>query len=362
MKNYYLLILFIGFCTSNYGQSQNQIIPRNKEEIKLMPVSANYLFNSSAKSTKGLKDTIFLYDFLTSGQFAMVPAIGGGWIAGVNYAGTKELAQGIRVDLDEGYGNYKITDILFMIGGIQKVSENGSTLKINICAIDDSSKYSTSTTEYKIACPGTILKSVDFPWQAGFDTLPKVFLHPYMARATLDVPLKVENDYAIVMNMENFYKNRDTIGFLISGNGGATSYNGLDKTWWKYPGRTEDIWTLWSDDFPTVADRAFGFFPIIDVNVGIKEASFLNGMKLDQNFPNPSTNTSIINYALKDAGNVYLEVFNSSGEIITRINEGTKPAGVYSITLDMNKYSAGNYYYSLVLGEKRMTRKMVVTK
>lgn len=364
MKKIYSFILMFIIGVTAYSQVLNQIVPKT-DGVKLIPVLTDQKLNSITKSSKGQADTIFIMDFFRSGQPVMISYPTGGWVFGVNGEKCKEIAQGFKMSLDEGYTNYSITEVLFLIGGIERKSRSdSSTLKINICEIDDSSHYGADPTnpEFNISCPGTILKTIYYPWNQGIDTLPKQSQHPYLASAPLDEPLEVTRDYAIVLNLEDYLAKGDIIGFIGSGTAGASNYNGVEYTWWKYPA-AKDFWALYNDLFTNVADRALGVFPVVDIPEGINKSNFFNGLKLSQNFPNPSNHTCVINYELKNAGKVTLEVFNSTGKIMARLNEGSRSAGAYSINLDITKYPAGNYYYSLITdNNNRMTRKMIVVK
>lgn len=82
---------------------------------------------------------------------------------------------------------------------------------------------------------------------------------------------------------------------------------------------------------------------------------------LAQNFPNPGTDRTRIEFELVNGGNAEFTVTNIHGQVIeTRVLESLN-AGANTIDLDLSNYSSGIYFYSLKSGENKLTRKMTVT-
>jgi len=102
----------------------------------------------------------------------------------------------------------------------------------------------------------------------------------------------------------------------------------------------------------------FNFDPAI---VGI-ESNVANNMELGQNIPNPFNNTTAINYSVKSNANVTLTVVDMTGKVVMTVNEGTKAAGDYKITLDASTLAGGMYHYTLSNGETSITKSMSVVK
>ncbi len=88
---------------------------------------------------------------------------------------------------------------------------------------------------------------------------------------------------------------------------------------------------------------------------------------LRQNYPNPFNPVTMISFSIPanvndQMTNVRLVVYDNLGkEIVTLVNEN-KPAGSYKVKLDANNLSSGIYFYSLIAGEFKQTRKMMVLK
>ena len=51
-----------------------------------------------------------------------------------------------------------------------------------------------------------------------------------------------------------------------------------------------------------------------------------------------------------------------TGKVVMTVNEGTKAAGDYKITLDASTLAGGMYHYTLSNGETSITKAMSVVK
>lgn len=80
---------------------------------------------------------------------------------------------------------------------------------------------------------------------------------------------------------------------------------------------------------------------------------------LDQNYPNPFSGQTTIPFSLPNAAHVRLFVMDAMGHIVNTI-EGNYPAGSSSITIDMNRYASGIYYYGIEVDGVRQMRKMIL--
>lgn len=83
---------------------------------------------------------------------------------------------------------------------------------------------------------------------------------------------------------------------------------------------------------------------------------------LKQNYPNPFNPTTTIEYALKDASEVVLEVFNLSGKRISTLVQSSQSAGEYSISFNALNLPSGLYVYRLTTDVLVQTRKMLLVK
>jgi len=347
MKKIYILfaILFI----AGFSYAQNQIV---QQKVKGVTPMQKTHFNAS--DTKTPTDTIFIDDFFNFGQATIYGNTGGGFVFGSNWSGTPavvgspECAQGYIIT---GLG-YEVEQVLIWVGDIYKNSANGSSLTVTVNALDDSSHYGGGGTDYDIICPGTVLGTTTVPW-ADIDTTD-------FTVATFATPINVTTDYAVVVNVEDFYTNNDTIGFVSSADGGASGIMGVEYTWWKYPAAPA-FWT--EADHVYGVDNSIAFFPVVDASgVGIDGNYFISGMKLSQNQPNPANNSTLIQYEVENNSDVTLEIYDVTGRKVFVQQQGKQLAGKYTITINANELSNGVYYYSLIADGKRLTKKMIVNR
>lgn len=83
---------------------------------------------------------------------------------------------------------------------------------------------------------------------------------------------------------------------------------------------------------------------------------------LKQNYPNPFNPTTKINFDLAKSSHVTLTVYNSLGQLVEKIFEGTKPAGSYQADFNGAALSSGTYYYRLETDFYTETKKMQLVK
>ena len=93
---------------------------------------------------------------------------------------------------------------------------------------------------------------------------------------------------------------------------------------------------------------------------GIPATNTLNS--LEQNYPNPFSGLTDINYMLVSGGEVDLEVCDVTGRTVMYINEGYQPAGKHKINLNAEHLNSGIYYYTLKTNNFSDTRKMIISK
>lgn len=103
----------------------------------------------------------------------------------------------------------------------------------------------------------------------------------------------------------------------------------------------------------------------ISTPVSVRESndsSIPSSFELSQNYPNPFNPTTNIKFALPNAANVKLTVFNVIGQEVANLVNGYKDAGTYTIAWDASKLSSGVYIYRLEAGSNVSTKKLALMK
>lgn len=84
--------------------------------------------------------------------------------------------------------------------------------------------------------------------------------------------------------------------------------------------------------------------------------------KLKQNYPNPFNPTTRIEYTIPYNGVVNLIVYDINGREISSLVKESKQAGYYSVDFDGSNLSSGIYYYRIIAGNYKVTKRMMLIK
>ena len=86
-------------------------------------------------------------------------------------------------------------------------------------------------------------------------------------------------------------------------------------------------------------------------------------VELNQNYPNPFNPSTIIRYGVPKQNAVQLEVFDIVGRrVMTLVNNEIKEPGRYDVSFNGSSLASGIYFYRLIVGQKVLTRKMMLIK
>jgi hypothetical protein len=83
---------------------------------------------------------------------------------------------------------------------------------------------------------------------------------------------------------------------------------------------------------------------------------------LEQNYPNPFNPVTEIKFGIPVQGNVKLTVTDMLGKQVAELLNEHRNAGVYSVNFDASSLSSGIYFYTVISGEFKDTKKMVMIK
>jgi hypothetical protein len=83
---------------------------------------------------------------------------------------------------------------------------------------------------------------------------------------------------------------------------------------------------------------------------------------LEQNWPNPFNQSTIIRFRLRAADRAQLTLTNILGREIECVSLGLLSPGAHAVTFDARGLSSGTYFYTLQTSSVKLTRKMIVVK
>ena len=84
---------------------------------------------------------------------------------------------------------------------------------------------------------------------------------------------------------------------------------------------------------------------------------------LEQNYPNPFNPSTTIAFSLpENAANVSLTIYNTLGEKVAEVFNGSQEAGSYKYQWDAGKHASGLYLYELRTEKFSATKKMLMIK
>jgi len=98
------------------------------------------------------------------------------------------------------------------------------------------------------------------------------------------------------------------------------------------------------------------------VSIGFEHSPVVAEYRLSQNYPNPFNPVTTIQFSVKKAGKVTLEVFNSAGQKVATLLNKEMKVGKGKIVWDASKLASGLYFYQLISGDFKDVKKMLLIK
>ncbi|MBL7105961.1 MAG: right-handed parallel beta-helix repeat-containing protein [Bacteroidales bacterium] len=94
-------------------------------------------------------------------------------------------------------------------------------------------------------------------------------------------------------------------------------------------------------------------------NVGVQE-NITNNYFLSQNFPNPATGITYINFTVPEKSFVTFRLMDINGKTVDILVNKELEKGLHTIELDCHKYLRGLYFYQLNAGNCCNTKKLII--
>jgi hypothetical protein len=95
------------------------------------------------------------------------------------------------------------------------------------------------------------------------------------------------------------------------------------------------------------------------------ETGVPNEYFLGQNYPNPFNPATTIAYAVRKAGQVKIVLYNNLGQKVLDLVDQVQPAGTYKLTVDFSEFhrtASGVYFYQIIAGDFKATRRLLFVK
>jgi hypothetical protein len=102
-------------------------------------------------------------------------------------------------------------------------------------------------------------------------------------------------------------------------------------------------------------DQRFVYSPVVSAIVDGTET-----FSLEQNYPNPFRNETIIKFTLPRSGKVNLSLFDMNGRLVKVLVNETKESGAHAVNLNSAMLSSGLYYYKLQTGDNSAVKKLTI--
>jgi len=94
--------------------------------------------------------------------------------------------------------------------------------------------------------------------------------------------------------------------------------------------------------------------------VGLKQNEAIPDFKVNQNFPNPFTDHSILSVLVRRKGTLNIIITNPAGQTVDLLFQGFVDAGKHSFTLKANALKPGLYFYTVTFNNQSITKRMIV--
>lgn len=102
-------------------------------------------------------------------------------------------------------------------------------------------------------------------------------------------------------------------------------------------------------------DQRFAYSPIVTAVLDGKKA-----YHLEQNYPNPFRNETVIRFTLPSKSKVNLSLFDMNGRLVKVLVNESKDSGSHAVTISSGMFTSGMYYYKLQAGDFSAVKKMTV--
>ncbi len=343
MKKIYALTLAFGVCSVLLAQRTS-----TPTDFKAPSNSTAKSGNPSTQMTP--TDTLWGVFPLGSSTGTATPSLnastGGGFIGGHNGYGDKRKVQSFFVSTP-----YVVEGICYWIGAKVYTSLN-PTSAVTSNLYNMTGAGTTSGGPVTNAPNTTIAGTNNSILIATIDT--SITGNYGILFVTLPTPYFASTDYGAGLDL-TVTAAGDTVGLVHTADGEAGF---SDQSWDQF---SDNTWHSWFDAGNWGLNMDMAIFPVVNMSSGIAEGNFINGLKLYQNFPNPTMSNTTISFELEQsASNVMIAISDLTGKLIKKMDLKDLNAGKHSLDLDASEIAGGTYFVILQADNHRLGKKMNV--
>ena len=102
-------------------------------------------------------------------------------------------------------------------------------------------------------------------------------------------------------------------------------------------------------------DERFEYSSIVSAVIGGQ-----NQFVLDQNYPNPFRNETLVRFTLPHKSKVNLSIFDMNGRLVKVVLSEARDAGTHAVSIKTGSLVGGIYYYKLQSGDYSAVKKMII--
>ena len=93
-----------------------------------------------------------------------------------------------------------------------------------------------------------------------------------------------------------------------------------------------------------------------------EEVSLISNYQLAQNYPNPFNPTTKIDFTIEKGAHTVLKVYDVLGQTVATLIDVNLASGPHDVTFNASNIESGVYFYQLISGNYRETKKMILVK
>jgi hypothetical protein len=371
MKKIFTLISMVSVATASFGQAllgEPQMI--KSVHFDVPEIEAGIGAGGAPTDTLGLEDFLLA----TPAVFGLPTGYASGMSHSVDTFQTpigEIVATTQQHGFAEGYlinDDYVITGAMFFAGVLDGPSGTNPDLTVKVQLIEDNKAISDPATVQQpdIPGPGQTLASATVALDdVAVDPLGLALLPTFVDFPSMP---STDSDFCVSIDISNIYDSTpmDTVAIVTTNDGegdGEYTYHQINQ---QAAIGGASIWAPTSAVIATGPGSGvninFAMFPIVYEGVGIEEASFMNGLKM-QTYPNPAASGQVIrlDYGLEKAvKNAEVNIYSLDGQLVFSQSLGAKTSGLHSLNIPAGTLAAGTYVYAMQADNARMAKKLEV--